>query len=108
MIAPIMPIDDWMAHYHRLFDQISEALDFECDLTFEFISHRFTPGSKEVLQQWYPQTHLDMDEATRSIKRNKFGGMKYVYNADTMKMLRRFFEGEIAKRFPVARVLYWM
>lgn len=107
VIAPIMPIDDWMAHYDRLFDQISEALDFECDLTFEFISHRFTPGSKEVLQQWYPQTHLDMDEATRSIKRNKFGGMKYVYNADTMKMLRRFFEGEIAKRFPVARVLYW-
>ena len=107
VIAPIMPIDDWMSHYERLFDQISVALDFNCDLTFELISHRFTPGSKEVLQQWYPQTSLDMDEATRSVKRNKFGGTKYVYSSDTMKMLRRFFEGEIAKRFPLSRVLYW-
>jgi len=107
VIAPIMPIDDWMSHYERLFDQISVALDFNCDLTFELISHRFTPGSKEVLQQWYPQTSLDMDEATRSVKRNKFGGTKYVYSSDTMKMLRRFFEGEIAKRFPLSRLLYW-
>ncbi len=107
VIAPIMPIDDWMSHYERLFDQISVAFDFNCDLTFELISHRFTPGSKEVLQQWYPQTSLDMDEATRSVKRNKFGGTKYVYSSDTMKMLRRFFEGEIAKRFPLSRVLYW-
>ena len=107
VIAPIMPIDDWMSHYTRLFDQISEAFDFDCDLTFELISHRFTPGSKEVLQKWYPHTQLDMDEAARSVKRNKFGGTKYVYEADMMKMLRRFFEGEIAKRFPIARVLYW-
>ena len=106
VIAPIMPVDD-MSQYTCLFDQISEALNFDCDLTFELISHRFTPGSKEVLQQWYPQTKLDMDEATRSVKRNKFGGTKYVYEADTMKRLRRFFEGEIAKRFPIARVLYW-
>jgi spore photoproduct lyase len=60
-----------------------------------------------VLQQWYPHTQLDMDEATRSIKRNKFGGTKYVYDADTMKQLRCFFESEIARRFSIARVLYW-
>lgn len=107
VIAPIMPIDDWTAHYGRLFDQISEALDFDCDLTFELISHRFTPGSKEVLMTWYPQTKLDMDEATRSVKRNKFGGTKYVYDADKMKMLRRFFEGEIQRRYPASRLLYW-
>ncbi len=107
VIAPIMPIDDWEAHYTRLFDSISEALDFDCDLTFELISHRFTPGSKEVLQTWYPQSKLDMDEATRSVKRNKFGGTKYVYDGDTMKMLRRFFESEIQRRFPQGRILYW-
>jgi spore photoproduct lyase len=48
-----------------------------------------------------------MDEATRSVKRNKFGGTKYVYEAETMKKLRCFFEGEIARRFSIARVLYW-
>ncbi|MBD1920991.1 radical SAM protein [Microcoleus sp. FACHB-831] len=107
VIAPIMPIEEWELHYSQLFDAISAALDFDCDLTFELISHRFTPGSKEVLTQWYPHSKLDMDEENRSVKRNKFGGIKYVYDADTMKALRRFFEGEIAKRFPNGKILYW-
>lgn len=107
VIAPIMLIEDWELHYTQLFDSISEALDFDCDLTFELISHRFTPGSKEVLLSWYPQTKLDMDEAQRTVKRNKFGGTKYVYNTDTMKTMRRFFEREVQQRFPQARILYW-
>lgn len=107
VIAPIVAFEDWQMHYDRLFDQISAALDFDCDLTFELISHRFTPTSKEVLTQWYPNTKLDMDESSRSLKRNKFGGSKYVYDTDTMKALRRFFEQQIAQRFPHARLLYW-
>lgn len=107
VIAPIMLIDDWQMHYTRLFDSISATLDFDCDLTFELISHRFTPGSKEVLQTWYPQSKLDMDEEKRSLKRNKFGGVKYVYDNDTMKALRHFFESEIGRRFPTAKILYW-
>ncbi len=107
VIAPIMPIEDWEDHYTQLFDQISAAVDFDCDLTFELISHRFTPGSKEVLQTWYPHSKLDLDESGRVIKRNKFGGIKYVYDTNTMKTLRRFFEGEIARRFPKAQILYW-
>ncbi len=107
VIAPIMAIEDWHEHYTRLFDSIDEALDFDCDLTFELITHRFTPGSKEVLQTWYPQSQLDLDEETRAQKRNKFGGVKYVYDSSTMKELRRFFESEIQRRFPTARLLYW-
>jgi spore photoproduct lyase len=107
VIAPIMPIEDWEDHYTQLFDQISAAVDFDCDLTFELISHRFTPGSKEVLQTWYPHSKLDLDESGRVIKRNKFGGIKYVYDTNTMKTLRRFFDGEIARRFPKAQILYW-
>ena len=107
VIAPIMPIDDWQIHYGQLFDQISKAIDFDCDLTFELISHRFTPGSKEVLQTWYPHSKLEMDEEKRSTKRNKFGGTKYVYDSDTMKKLRQFFESEIQQRFPNAKILYW-
>ncbi|MGL4622557.1 MAG: spore photoproduct lyase family protein, partial [Chroococcidiopsis sp.] len=107
VIAPIMDMEDWESHYTQLFDAISEALDFNCDLTFELISHRFTPGSKEVLLSWYPQTKLDMDESKRSVKRNKFGGTKYVYDSDMMRELRRFFERQIQQRFPQAKVLYW-
>lgn len=107
VIAPIMPIEDWEEHYDQLFDDINAAIDFDCDLTFELISHRFTPGSKEVLQTWYPHSKLEMDEEKRIIKRNKFGGIKYVYDSDTMKTLRRYFEQEIGRRFPQAKVLYW-
>jgi spore photoproduct lyase len=107
VIAPIMAVEDWQMHYTRLLDEMSEVLDFDSDLTFELISHRFTPGSKDVLQTWYPHSKLDMDEENRSVKRNKFGGTKYVYDGDTMKGLRRFFEAEISRRFPKARILYW-
>ncbi|WP_416676550.1 spore photoproduct lyase family protein [Egbenema bharatensis] len=107
VIAPIMAIEDWQHHYTKLFESISKAIDFDCDLTFELISHRFTPKSKQVLANWYPRSPLEMDEATRQVKRNKFGGTKYVYEPATMKALRQWFEQEIAKRFPKAQVLYW-
>jgi spore photoproduct lyase len=107
VIAPIMAIEDWQTHYTQLLDDISTVLDFDCDLTIELISHRFTPGSKTVLNQWYPNSKLDMDETNRSVKRNKFGGIKYVYDTSTMKELRQFFEQEIARRFPKAEILYW-
>jgi spore photoproduct lyase len=107
VLAPIMPIPDWELHYIHLLDSIEEALDFDCNLTFELISHRFTPGSKDVLLEWYPNTGLDMDETNRSVKYNKFGGQKFVFTPDIMKTLRRFFEGEIARRFPKAPILYW-
>lgn len=107
VLAPIMPIPDWELHYTDLLNRIEAALDFDCDLTFELISHRFTLGSKDVLLEWYPNTSLDMDEANRAVKYNKFGGQKFVYSADMMKSLRKFFETHIALRFPKARILYW-
>ncbi len=107
VIAPIMPIEGWREYYTALFDAIEATLDFPVDLTFELISHRFTPGSKEVLEGWYPNSSLDMSEESRDTKRNKFGGTKFVYTKDTMKTLKGFFETEIAVRFPEAQLLYW-
>jgi spore photoproduct lyase len=102
-----MPIENWREHYSELLHNIRATLDFSSDLTFELISHRFTPGSKELLLEWYPNTSLEMDESTRAVKRNKFGGLKYVYTPDVMKELRTFFEQEIKYFFPEAIVLYW-
>ena len=107
VVAPIMPIANWREEYRQLLEAAAQALDFDCDLTFELISHRFTPGSKGVLEQWYPNSRLDLEESTRTTKRNKFGGIKYVYDKDTMTELRSFFETEIAQRFPAANLLYW-
>ena len=102
-----MPLPDWEEQYTSLLDRLEQTLDFSCDLTFELISHRFTPGSKAILQEWYPNTSIDFDESTRTLKFNKFGGKKFVYNAVTMKMLRSFFEYELKRRFPDAPILYW-
>ena len=107
VLAPIMPIADWQQHYSNLFEQIAKALDLECDLTFELITHRFTPKSKEILQTWYPKSKLDLEENNRSQKRNKFGGVKYVYHRDTMDELKEFIQEQIDSNFPQAKILYW-
>ncbi len=108
-IAPIMPSGDWRQGYATLIADAAHELAAipGLDLTIELITHRFTPGSKSVLEGWYPGSDLEMDETARSEKRNKFGGIKHVYPKDTMRELRTFFETELGQQLPAARILYW-
>jgi spore photoproduct lyase len=108
-IAPIIAVPDWKTHYGELLSGIADAVrDVPgLDLTAELITHRFTPGSKDVLLSWYPHSKLEMDEASRRRKQGKFGSVKYVYPAATMTELRSWFHGEIAERLPDCRILYW-
>ena len=108
-IAPIMPVEDWRAHYGHLLDLVAAAVDGvpDLDLTAELITHRFTPGSKEVLLGWYPRTKLEMDEARRTQKRGKFGSVKHVYPKDVMAELRSWFDDRLRAQLPQSRVLYW-
>ena len=85
-----------------LLDRLRGVLDF--DLTCELITHRFTPGSKDVLLQWYPNTSLDLAEDDRAVKRNKFGGLKYVYQPEQMRAMKAWFYAEWQPRFPAAPV----
>jgi hypothetical protein len=100
-----MPLPDWRSEYGRLLDLVAAAVDGvpDLDLTAELITHRFTPGSKEVLMGWYPRTQLDMDESTRTQKRGKFGGIKHVYPKDVMSELRGWFEPSLAERLRLPR-----
>ncbi|WP_331437129.1 SPL family radical SAM protein [Modestobacter caceresii] len=106
-IAPIMPTDGWREEYGQLLDDVAAALPTGTDLTVECITHRFTPGSKATLTDWYPRTKLEMDEAARTTKRGKYGAVKHVYPRDTMGELRSWFTGAIADRLPTAQLLYW-
>ncbi|HWG93823.1 MAG TPA: hypothetical protein VNU66_06315, partial [Mycobacteriales bacterium] len=108
-IAPIMPVEDWQRHYGELLDLVEAAVDGvpDLDLTAELITHRFTPGSKEVLLGWYPRTRLEMDEAQRTPKRGKFGSVKHVYPKEVMGELRGWFTDRLAAQLPGCRVLYW-
>jgi spore photoproduct lyase len=111
VVAPIMPVDGWRDHYAALLDDARRALPPDLpaggELTVELITHRFTAGSKRVLEGWYPNSALEMDEAARDEKRTKFGSAKYVYPAAAMREMRAWFTAEVAARWPRARVLYW-
>jgi spore photoproduct lyase len=108
-VAPIQPVEGWREAYADLFDLAARELDGapDLDLTAEFITHRFTPKSKAVIQGWYPATSLDLDEAARSKKLTKFGSTKFVYPAPLMREMRETLTGLFQSRLPGARVLYW-
>ncbi len=108
-IAPIIAAPGWEDAYGALIeDAAAQLADVPAlDLTVELITHRFTAGSKTVLESWYPGSALDMSDRDRTTKRTKFGMEKQVYDAATMKRLRSVFEREIAAALPTARVLYW-
>ena len=108
-VAPIQPVEGWREGYAALFAQAARELEGapDLDLTAELITHRFTPKSKGVLQGWYPGSDLEMDEEKRSRKLTKFGSVKHVYPAATMKEMRAELTGLIARHLPAAKVLYW-
>jgi spore photoproduct lyase len=108
-IAPIIAAEGWREAYGTLIADVAAALEGTTgiDLTVELITHRFTEGSKAVLDSWYPGSALDMTPANRTEKRTKFGTSKQVYDADTMKALKTFFYDTIARELPAARILYW-
>ncbi len=108
-VAPIMAVEGWRELYADLVERTRAALAGipGLDLTAELITHRFTPGSKSVLLDWYPATRLDLDETTRSRKTTKFGSLKFVYTPQVMAELKAFLLARFADRLPEARVLYW-
>ena len=108
-IAPIIAAEGWQQAYGALIDEAGAILA-ACaglDLTVELITHRYTAGSKAVLDSWYPGSALDMSGANRTTKRTRFGSEKQVYDAPTMRSLRSFFERHIVEALPAARILYW-
>ena len=108
-IAPIIAASGWRDAYGGLIDDAVSMLAGipGLDLTIELITHRFTTGSKAVLDSWYPGSRLDMTTANRVTKRTKFGTEKQVYDPETMRELRGFFERRIAAALPAASILYW-
>ncbi len=109
-IAPIIAAEGWRDAYGGLISDTAAVLGDvaeRADLTVELITHRFTPGSKAVLESWYPGSDLDMSENGRREKRTRFGAVKQVYDAPTMTALRGFFTERLAAELPAARILYW-
>ncbi|PZO80826.1 MAG: radical SAM protein [Mesorhizobium amorphae] len=108
-VAPIIVEPGWREAYRGLLGDAGASLNDlpGIDLTVELITHRFTPTSRAVLGSWYPGSDLDMDPKGRAEKRTKFGSVKHVYDAPTMREIKRFFEATVAEALPSARILYF-
>lgn len=108
-IDPIIAAEGWQEAYSELIKLAAAALRpiTAADLTIELITHRYTAGSRDVLQSWYPGSSLEMGDQGRTQKRTKFGSVKHVYERELMEELKAHFRREIEQSLPQARILYW-
>ncbi len=109
IIAPIIWHEGWEQGYANLLTKLAETLPREAssDLTFELIQHRFTKTAKRVIQERYPKTKLEMDEAKRKYKWGRWGQGKYVYPDEQANALREFITEQIFEHFPQAKIEYF-
>ncbi|WP_281886504.1 spore photoproduct lyase [Paenibacillus sp. YYML68] len=109
IIAPIIWHDGWEDGYADLLLKLKETLPTEAtaNLTFELIQHRFTKTAKTIIEQRYPKTKLEMDEAKRKYKWGRWGQGKYVYPDKQANALREFITERIFESFPQAKIEYF-
>ena len=109
IIAPIIWHDGWEEGYAELLDKLKRELPVEAerDLTFELIQHRFTKTAKSIIEQRYPKSRLEMDEAKRKYKWGRYGRGKYVYPDEQAEALREFITERIFETFPASTIEYF-
>lgn len=109
IIAPIIWYDGWENGYAELLEKLAQALPKESskDLTFEMIQHRFTKTAKNIIEQRYPKTKLEMDMEKRKKKWGRYGQYKYVYQDEQQTALREFITEQIFEHFPSAKIDYF-
>ena len=95
LIAPVFIYPNWKEDYLMLIKMLKNYLpdeDLKHPITFEIISHRFTPTAKNHILQVLEQSKLPMDEAERTYKYGQFGYGKYVYPKETIAEIKELFE----------------
>jgi spore photoproduct lyase len=110
IIAPIFYYPGWETDYHDLVKELDIQLPHEVrkDVTFELISHRFTPKAKKNILEIFPQTTLPLEEDERKYKYGQFGYGKYIYQSDTMNDMKAYMQKEIHNYFPQAQIDYFV
>ncbi|HAX73484.1 MAG TPA: spore photoproduct lyase [Firmicutes bacterium] len=95
LIAPVFVYPHWKEDYLMLIKMLKDFLpkeDIKHPITFEIISHRYTPTAKNHILQIFENTELPMDDADRKYKYGQFGYGKYVYPKEVMTEMKELFE----------------
>lgn len=121
LIAPVFLFQDWRTAYGELIDHLAASLqgwditdnftsggngEKKPVLTFELVSHRFTPRAREAIKEIFPFTKVPFDEECRSFRLGQFGYGKYLYKSDLLKEMKTFFKERISYKFPGAHLEY--
>lgn len=109
LVAPIIAAEGWKESYRELFKVAKAGIAGDItDLTFEFITHRFTKRAKGNILDVFPNTRLDLDEESRKFKFGQFGYGKYIYPKELFLEIKCYFEGMVGEFFPGAKVEYFV
>lgn len=110
IVAPIFLFPGWKDEYKKLFAALDRQLpgDARNDLTFEFITHRFTKRAKDNILDLFPKTLLPLNEEERKFKFGQFGYGKYIYGKESVLEIKDFMSKQIADYFPAARIEYFV
>lgn len=115
IIAPMIRVDGWRGEYEALLSSLAEELSKKApehwtpaNLSFEWITHRYTTRAKNTILKVFPETTLPMDEQQRKYKYGQFGYGKYVYRPEEMSEMKEFALEMTEKYFPGAKVEYFI
>lgn len=108
IIAPIIRYPNWSSDYEQLLSKLKESLkDYDQEISFELIQHRFTKPAKELIMQRFSNTKLDMDEEKRQLKWGPYGKFKYIYKKDESIEIEQNFRKWISYYFPKSVIEYF-
>ena len=108
IIAPIFIYDNWQKEYKDLIENIKSKLpsEFNEQIIFEVISHRYTTKAKNRILEIFPETTLPMNDEDRKFKYGQFGYGKYIYTKDQLAEIKEFFIFNIKEIFPNRIIKY--
>ncbi len=115
IIAPIIRVENWRKEYEELLISLAKELERNsangwspAELSFEWITHRFTTRARSNILEVFPSTTLPMNEEERRYKYGQFGYGKYVYRQDEMAEMKEFFDTLTDRYFPGAQSEYFV
>lgn len=108
IIAPVFLYENWQDEYKKLLHDIKDKLpvEFQNQIIFEVISHRYTTKAKNRILEIFPETTLPMTDEDRKFKYGQFGYGKYVYTKEQLSEMKEFFMTEIKNVFPDSMIKY--
>lgn len=108
IIAPIMMYDNWKSDYKELLNRLKSQIgNYEGEITFELIQHRFTAAAKELILTRFPKTELDLNEENRQLKWGPYGKFKYVYPKDQSSEIKEYISELVLSNFSNAVIEYF-